>query len=127
LNISILASFLKFFLLFLKIKYINLVLFKFTVMSNRSSSKQHCLVGKKFPKAKAWKKRNKLKARLRRQAAEEVVAAKSSVVAKAPAKKAPAAAKPAAVKSATKKATAKKTPTTTAKKPVKKATDKKES
>jgi len=37
-------------------------------MSNRSTSKQHCLVGKKFPKAKAWKKRNKAKARARKEA-----------------------------------------------------------
>ena len=40
-------------------------------MSNRSTSKQHCLVGKKFPKAKAWKKRNKAKARARREAAAQ--------------------------------------------------------
>ena len=104
-------------------------------MSNRSSSKQHCLVGKKFPKAKAWKKRNKLKARLRRQAAEELVAAKSTTVAaKAPAKKATAKKESAtaAAKAPAKKATAKKDTTTAAKapaakKPAKKATDEKES
>jgi len=44
-------------------------------MSNRSTSKQHCLVGKKFPKAKAWKKRNKAKARARREAAAQATAA----------------------------------------------------
>lgn len=38
-------------------------------MTNRSSSKQHCLVGKKFPKAKARHKRNKANARARREAA----------------------------------------------------------
>lgn len=37
-------------------------------MTNRSSSKQHCFVGKDFPKAKARKKRNKAKARARREA-----------------------------------------------------------
>jgi len=36
-------------------------------MTNRSNSKQHGLVGKKFPKAKARKKRNKAKARKRRE------------------------------------------------------------
>jgi len=35
-------------------------------MTNRSSSKQHCLVGKKFPKKTGAKKRNKLKAQARR-------------------------------------------------------------
>ena len=40
-------------------------------MTNRSSSKQHCFVGKSFPKAKKSKKRNKFKARLRREAAVE--------------------------------------------------------
>jgi len=40
-------------------------------MTNRSNSKQHCLVGKKFPKAKAWKQRNKAKARARREAATQ--------------------------------------------------------
>jgi len=43
-------------------------------MSNRSTSKQHCLVGKKFPKAKAWKQRNKAKARARRAAAQAAAA-----------------------------------------------------
>jgi hypothetical protein len=43
-------------------------------MSNRSSSKQHCLVGKKFPKAKARKKRNKAKARARREARQAEMA-----------------------------------------------------
>jgi len=38
-------------------------------MSNRSSSKQHGLVGNKRPVAKTRKKRNKFKARLRREAA----------------------------------------------------------
>jgi hypothetical protein len=37
-------------------------------MTNRSSSKQHCFVGKSFPKAKARKKRNKANARARREA-----------------------------------------------------------
>ncbi len=37
-------------------------------MSNRSSSKQHCLVGKKFPKKTGAKKRNKMKAQARRAA-----------------------------------------------------------
>lgn len=37
-------------------------------MTNRASSKQHCLVGKEFPKAKARKKRNKAAARARREA-----------------------------------------------------------
>jgi len=55
-------------------------------MTNRSSSKQHCFVGKKFPKAKKGKKRNKYLARLRREeaASTEVKAAKAK---KAPAKK----------------------------------------
>lgn len=43
-------------------------------MTNRSSSKQHCFVGKDFPKAKKSKKRNKFKARMRR---EEAAKAKS--------------------------------------------------
>ena len=42
-------------------------------MTNRSSSKQHCLVGKKFPKKTGAKKRNKQKAQARR--AERLLAA----------------------------------------------------
>ena len=37
-------------------------------MTNRSSSKQHCLVGNIRPKSKAYKRRNKAKARARREA-----------------------------------------------------------
>jgi hypothetical protein len=37
-------------------------------MTNRSGSSQHCLVGKKFPKAKARNKKNKAAARARREA-----------------------------------------------------------
>lgn len=46
-------------------------------MTNRSASKQHCLVGKNFPKATKSKKRNKYKARLRREEAAQAKAAKS--------------------------------------------------
>lgn len=46
-------------------------------MSNRSSSKQHCLVGKNFPKKTKSKKRNKFKARQRREAAAGVSTAKT--------------------------------------------------
>lgn len=53
-------------------------------MTNRSSSKQHCFVGKKFPKAKKGKKRNKYLARLRR---EEAVTSEPVKAKKAPAKK----------------------------------------
>ena len=43
-------------------------------MSNRTGSTQHCLVGKKFPKAKARKKKNKAAARARREARQAAVA-----------------------------------------------------
>lgn len=50
-------------------------------MSNRSSSKQHCFVGKNFPKAKKGKKRNKFLARKRRE--EEATKSEKKEAAKA--------------------------------------------
>lgn len=40
-------------------------------MTNRSSSHQHCLVGKKFPKSKLRKRQNKSLATVRREERRE--------------------------------------------------------